>query len=107
LKAKKDIMSATHNKLQRDYKNMEQIILKQHKELEELRMDVGNVYQAKNDIQKQADERHAHMDKNLQKQIAFDEKLQKLLKEAKRVKPFNYDSVFTKNIEFNKQNTLL
>jgi hypothetical protein len=47
------------------------------------------------------------MDKNLQKQIAFDEKLQKLLKEAKRVKPFNYDSVFTKNIEFDKQNTLL
>ncbi len=68
-------------------------------------MEVGNVYQTKNDIQKQADQRHAHMDKILQKQMAFDEKLQKLLEEAKRVKPFNYDSVFTKNIEFKKQNT--
>jgi ribosome-binding ATPase YchF (GTP1/OBG family) len=75
--------------------------------LGELRMEVGNVYQAKNDIQKQANQRHAHMDKNLQKQMAFDEKLQKLIKEAKRVKPFNCDSVFTENIEFKKKNTLL
>ncbi len=75
LKAEKDILSAEHNKLQRDYKNMEQTLLKQHKELEELRMEVGNVYQAKNGIQKQANQRHAHMDKNLQKQMAFDEKL--------------------------------
>jgi hypothetical protein len=29
-------------------------------------MEVGNVYQAKNEIQKQVDQRHAQMDKNLQ-----------------------------------------
>ncbi len=58
-------------------------------------MEVGNVYQTKNDIQKQVDQRHAQMDKNLQKQMAFNEKLQKLQKEAKRVKPLNYDSVST------------
>jgi hypothetical protein len=40
------------------------------------------------------------MDKNLQKQMALNEKLQLLLEEARRVKPFNYDSVFIKNIEF-------
>jgi hypothetical protein len=34
---------------------MEQILLKQQKELEELRMDIGNVYQAKNEIQRQSD----------------------------------------------------
>ncbi len=50
LKAKKDILSVEHNKLQRDYKNMEQIFLKQQKELEDLKMEVGNVYQAKNEI---------------------------------------------------------
>jgi len=31
---------------------MEQIFLKQQKELEELREDIGNVYQSKNEIQK-------------------------------------------------------
>jgi hypothetical protein len=30
-------------------------------------MEISNVYQANNDIQKQADQRHAHMDRNLQK----------------------------------------
>ncbi len=86
---------------------MEQILLKQQKELEEFRMEVGNVYQAKNDIQRQADQSHAHMDINLQKQMAFNEKLQKLLEETKRVKPFNYDNVFIQNSEFKKQNILL
>jgi hypothetical protein len=38
---------------------MEQILLKQKKELEELKVDIGNVYQAKNDIQRQCDQRHA------------------------------------------------
>lgn len=42
LKAKKDIMNVEHSKLQKDYNNMEQILLKQQ-ELEELRMEVGNV----------------------------------------------------------------
>ncbi len=39
--------------------------------------------------------------------MAFNEKLQKLLKEAKRVKPFDCDNVFTENIEVKKHNTLL
>ncbi len=32
-----------HNKLQKDYMNMEQTFLKQQKELKELRADIGNV----------------------------------------------------------------
>ncbi len=32
--------------------------------------------------------------------MAFNEKLQKLFKDIRKVKPFNYDSVFIKNIEF-------
>jgi len=39
--------------------------------------------------------------------MAFNEKLNKLLEETWRVKPFNYDNVFTKNNEYKKQNTLL
>ncbi len=50
LKAKKDSLSVEHNKLQRDYRNMEQTLLKQQEELEEFKVDLGNVYQAKNDI---------------------------------------------------------
>jgi hypothetical protein len=50
MKAKKDTRSVNHNKLKRNYKNMERILLKQQKELEELRMDIGNVCKAKNDI---------------------------------------------------------
>jgi uncharacterized membrane protein len=46
---------------------MEQTFLKKQKELEELKVDIGNVYQAKNDIQRQYDQNHAQMDKNLQK----------------------------------------
>jgi hypothetical protein len=38
---------------------------------------------------------------------AFNEKLNKLLKETRRIRPFNYDSVFIKNNEFKKYNTLL
>ncbi len=34
------------------------------------------------------------MVRNLQKQMAFNEKLHKFLKETRRVKPFNYQSVF-------------
>jgi hypothetical protein len=51
--------------------------------------------------------RHAQMDRNLQKQMAFNEKLQKFLEEARRVKPFNYNNVFIENNEFKKHNTLL
>jgi hypothetical protein len=47
------------------------------------------------------------MDINLQKQMAFNEKLHELLEETRRVKPFNYESVFIENNEFKKQNTLL
>jgi hypothetical protein len=35
-----------------------------------------------NEIQRQADQRHAQMDKKLQKQMAFNEKLNKLIKET-------------------------
>jgi hypothetical protein len=34
---------------------MEQILLKQQKELEEPRVDIGNVYQTKNEVQRQSD----------------------------------------------------
>jgi hypothetical protein len=40
-----------HNKLQTNYRNMNYIILKHQKELEELKEDIGNVYQSKNEIQ--------------------------------------------------------
>ncbi len=41
------------------------------------------------------------MDRNLQKQTTFNEKLNKLLEETQKKKPFNYDIVFTNN-EFKK-----
>ncbi len=44
LKTKKDSMSVEHNKLQRDYRNMQQTFLKQHKEFKELKVDIGKVY---------------------------------------------------------------
>ncbi len=69
-------------------------------------MDNANAYQVKNEIQRQAEQRHAQMDKTLQKQMAFNEKLNNLLKEIPKKKPFNYDIVFGKNNEFTKQNTL-
>jgi len=49
LKIEKDFLNVEHNKLQRDYKNMEQMILKQ-KEVEEFIMDIGNIYQSKNEL---------------------------------------------------------
>ncbi len=70
-------------------------------------MDNVNAYQAKNEIQRQANQRHAQMDRNLQKQLVFNEKLNKLLKEIQQKKPFNHNIVFGKNSEFKKQNTLL
>jgi len=39
--------------------------------------------------------------------MAFNEKLNKLLEETKKKKPFNYDIVFRKNNEFRKHDTLL
>jgi hypothetical protein len=39
--------------------------------------------------------------------MAFNEKLNKLLEEIQKKKPYNYDITFTKNSEFKKQNTLL
>jgi uncharacterized FlaG/YvyC family protein len=62
--------------------------------VEELRVDNANAYQTKNEIQRQADQRHAQMDRNLQKQMAFNETLNKLLEEIQKKKPFNYDNVF-------------
>ncbi len=47
---REDSLGVEHNKLQRNYKNMEEILLKQQKELEELTMDISNVYQAKNEV---------------------------------------------------------
>jgi hypothetical protein len=43
-------VNVEHNKLQRDYKNMEETFLKQHKKLEELKVDNANAYQAKNKV---------------------------------------------------------
>ncbi len=107
LKTEKDTLSIKHNKLQRDYRHMEKTFLKQQKEVEELKVDNTNAYQAKNEVQRQADQRHAQMDRNLQKQMAFNEKLNKLLEETQKKKPFKYDTIFVENSEFNKQNTLL
>ncbi len=50
LKAKKDTLSVKHGKLHKDYKNMEEIFLKQQQELEELKVDNANGYQAKNEV---------------------------------------------------------
>ncbi len=75
LKIEKDSLSVEHNKLKRDHKNMEQILLKQQKELKEFKVDIGNEYQAKNEVQRQSDQRQVEMDKNLQRQMAFNEKL--------------------------------
>ncbi len=47
------------------------------------------------------------MDRNLQKHNTFNEKLNKLLEETQKVKPFNYDIVFKENNEFKKYNTLI
>jgi hypothetical protein len=66
-KAKKDTLSIEHNKLQRDYKNMEETPLEQQKEVEELKMDNANAYQANNDIQRQTNQRPTQMDKKLQR----------------------------------------
>jgi len=46
------------------------------------------------------------MDRNLQRQMAFNEKLLKFLKEAQGIKPFNYDNVFKENNELKKQHIL-
>ncbi len=46
LKIEKNSLNVEHNKLQKDYKNMEQMILKQ-KEVKELKMDINNLYQSK------------------------------------------------------------
>jgi hypothetical protein len=75
--------------------------------VEELRADNANAYQAKNEIERQADQRYAQMDKKLQNQLAFNGKLNKLLEETQKKKPFNYDIVFKKNSEFKKQKPLL
>jgi ribosome biogenesis protein Nip4 len=37
------------------------------------------------------------MDKNLQKQMTFNEKLTKLFEKIEEKKPFNYDIIFGKN----------
>jgi hypothetical protein len=39
--------------------------------------------------------------------MAFNEKLNKLLEDIQKKKPFNYDIVFGENNEFRKQNILL
>jgi hypothetical protein len=45
LKVEKDILSIKHSKLQKNYKNMEEILLKHQKEVEKLKMDNANAYQ--------------------------------------------------------------
>jgi hypothetical protein len=50
--------------------------------VEELEVDNANTYQVKSEIQMQADQGHAQMDRNLQNQMAFNEKLNKLLEET-------------------------
>jgi succinylglutamate desuccinylase len=66
---------------------MEENLLKQQKEVDKLKMDNANAYQVENEIQRQADQRHAHMDQKLQKQMGFNEKLNKLLEETQKKKP--------------------
>jgi hypothetical protein len=44
---------------------MEEILLKQQKEVEEVIVDNVNAYQTKIEIHRQFDQRHAQMDKNL------------------------------------------
>jgi len=61
---------------------MEETLLKQRKELQKLTMENANAYRIKNEIQMQVDQRHAQMAKNFQKKMAFNEKLNKLLKET-------------------------
>jgi hypothetical protein len=46
---------------------MKETFLKQWKEVEELIVDDANAYQVENEIQRQVDQRHAQMDKILQK----------------------------------------
>ncbi len=43
----------------------------------------------------------------MQKQMVFNEKLNKFLEATQKKKPFNYDNVFRENSEFKKQNDLL
>ncbi len=64
LKIKKNSLGVEHNKLPKYYKNMEQTLLK-HQELEELKVDIGNAYQTKNEVQRQFNQRQAKMDKYL------------------------------------------
>jgi ABC-type histidine transport system ATPase subunit len=52
VKTKKGYLSVEHDNLKKYYKKMEQTHLKERKELEELRMDIGNVYQSKNEIER-------------------------------------------------------
>ncbi len=74
----------------------------EEKEVEELKVDNANAYQAKNEVQREVDQKHAQMGINLQKWMTFNEKLNKLLKETQKKKPFNYDIVFRENSEFKK-----
>ncbi len=106
LKADRDTLSIEHKNLQRDYKNTKETPLKQQKELEEFKVDNANAYQVKNEVQKQVDQRHAQMDRNLQKWMAFNEKLNKLLEETQNKKPFNCGTIFKENNEIKKQNIL-
>ncbi len=52
LRTKKDYLNVEHNKLQKYIQNMKLILLKQHKELKELKVDIGNVYKSKNKLQR-------------------------------------------------------
>ncbi len=52
------------------------------KELEELKVDIGNVYQSKNELQRQFDHRQTKVDRNLQRQMAFNKRLHKVIEEA-------------------------
>ncbi len=44
LKAEKDTLSIEHSKIQRDYKNIKENLLKQQKEVEYFRVDNANAY---------------------------------------------------------------
>ncbi len=43
-------MSIKHNKLQSDYRHMEETLLKQHKEVEDFKVDNVNAYQVNNEM---------------------------------------------------------
>ncbi len=56
---------------------------------------------------RQFEQKHVEMDRNLQRQMVVNGRLQQVLEQAKGIKPFNYYNVFRKNNELKKKHSLL